>query len=364
MIYKARVISNNDFSTTGKIKVRVFKETMPELWKPLTEIPDSIKEANTLIKDDSGSFYVRSSEAEAYVFSMFGGGIDYGFFSLPQPNSLGIVAPIENENKPDIIEYVWLGSASFPIDGLPRVPSDSERDTSSGVIPEEGFVIKTKSTNIPLDGIINGKIKSEYFDFARKGFDNYISATQNGIVILNRLVQEDRDGVNHILGVSKVTLNSSGIKGEFTPYEDDTPNTDTNSSFSFGNNGEINIYRTKKDEGSVTIKLGSETNTSTNKDGNIVRISIANKDGNVDFLMNDTSIESALNGNSLKLTKSDGIFITAADKQPISFDADLINLGSSGKSVVLVDNALADVMGTAGFTGDGVTFFASGNVKA
>ena len=26
MIYKARVISNNDFSTTGKIKVRVFKE--------------------------------------------------------------------------------------------------------------------------------------------------------------------------------------------------------------------------------------------------------------------------------------------------------------------------------------------------
>ena len=251
MIYKARVISNNDFSTTGKIKVRVFKETMPELWKPLTEIPDSIKEANTLVKDDSGSFYVRSSEAEAYVFSMFGGGIDYGFFSLPQPNSLGIVAPIENENKPDIIEYVWLGSASFPIDGLPRVPSDSERDTSSGVIPEEGFVIKTKSTNIPLDGIVNGKIKSEYFDFARKGFDNYISATQNGIVILNRLVQEDRDGVNHILGVSRVSLDSSGIKGEFTPYEDDTPNTDTNSSFSFGNNGEINIYRTKKDEGSV-----------------------------------------------------------------------------------------------------------------
>ena len=79
--------------------------------------------------------------------------------------------------------------------------------------------------------------------------------------------------------------------------------------------------------------------------------------------MNDTSIESALNGNSLKLTKSDGIFITAADKQPISFDADLINLGSSGKSVVLVDNAFADYM-TAGFTGDGVTFFASGNVKA
>ena len=48
MIYKARVISNNDFSTTGKIKVRVFKETMPELWKPLTEIPDSIKDTRKL----------------------------------------------------------------------------------------------------------------------------------------------------------------------------------------------------------------------------------------------------------------------------------------------------------------------------
>ena len=51
MIYKARVISNNDFSTTGKIKVRVFKETMPELWKPLTEIPDSIKEAKQIHGD-------------------------------------------------------------------------------------------------------------------------------------------------------------------------------------------------------------------------------------------------------------------------------------------------------------------------
>ena len=77
----------------------------------------------------------------------------------------------------------------------------------------------------------------------------------------------------------------------------------------------------------------------------------------------DNFVEAAVNGNTLKLSDKDGIFITAADGQSISLDAKLINLGTAGKSVVLVDNSIADATGGAGFNGDGVTFFASGTIK-
>ena len=69
MLYKARVISNNEFAQTGKIKVRIFKNTMPELWKDLSLIPDSIKKGNSIFKNDYG-FKVKSSEDEAYVLDI------------------------------------------------------------------------------------------------------------------------------------------------------------------------------------------------------------------------------------------------------------------------------------------------------
>ena len=124
MLYKARVISNNEFAQTGKIKVRIFKNTMPELWKDLSLIPDSIKKGNSIFKNDYG-FKVKSSEDEAYVFSMYGGGNDFGFFALPQPNSLGIVSTIENETNERLIEYVWLGSVSFMNGTSINIPSNS-----------------------------------------------------------------------------------------------------------------------------------------------------------------------------------------------------------------------------------------------
>ena len=51
MLYKARVISNNEFSQTGKIKVRIFRNTMPDLWKDLALIPDSIKQGNNILME-------------------------------------------------------------------------------------------------------------------------------------------------------------------------------------------------------------------------------------------------------------------------------------------------------------------------
>lgn len=363
MLYKARVISNSEFSQTGKIKVRIFKNTMPDLWKDLSLIPDSIKQGNNIIKNDYG-FKVKSSEDEAYVFSMYGGGNDYGFFALPQPNSLGIVSTIENDTNGDIIEYVWLGSCSFISGRTVNLPSNSEKDKNgiskgSSAISSNGFVIKTKNTNY-MD---YNTVKSEDLDFSRKGFTNLIAVTDKGIELYYRnIVNSKSNGIN-IFSTSKILLNSAGLSGEFYPWKDNMPDTDTNSTFFIKSNGEVQLKRMKKDQASCTISTGAEVDVLNNKEVGVIKLSVDGKEMSSNFTMKDNSIEAAINGNTLKLSDKDGIFITAADNQNISLDAKLINLGTAGKSVVLVDNALADAMGGAGFNGDGVTFFASGTVK-
>ena len=358
MLYKARVISNNEFSQTGKIKVRIFKNTMPDLWKNLALIPDSIKRGINIIKHDFG-FKSKSSEDEAYVFSLYGGGEDFGFFALPQPNSIGIVSTIENDSNEDIIEYVWLGSVSFLNGNSIPLPSNTEKDKNgvnkgSSTVSNNGFVIKTKSTNY----IDYNTVKSEDLDFARKGYTNLISVTDRGIELLYRNVINSKNNGIRVLSTSKILLNNRGLSGEFYPYIDNAPDTETNSTFFIRNDGEVELKRMKKDQSSCTISTGAEVDAINNKEVGTIKLSVDGKNMSSTLKMQDNFVEAAVNGNTLKLSDNDGIFITAADGQSISLDAKLINLGSAGKSVVLVDNALADVMGTKGFNGDGVTFFA------
>ena len=363
MLYKARVISNNEFSQTGKIKVRIFRNTMPDLWKDLALIPDSIKQGNNIIKHDFG-FKVKSSEDEAYVFSMYGGGQDFGFFALPQPNSIGIVSTIENDTNSDIIEYVWLGSVSFLNGSSINIPSNTEKDKNgvdkgSSSISNNGFVIKTKSTNY----IDYNTVKSEDLDFLRKGYTNLISVTDRGIEFLYRnIINSKSDGIK-VLGTSKILLNNRGISGEFYPYIDNAPDTEANSTFFIRNDGEVQLKRMKKNQASCTISTGAEIDAINNKEVGTIKLSVDGKEMSSNFRMQDNFVEAVVNGNTLKLSDKDGIFITAADGQSISLDAKLINLGTAGKSVVLVDNAIADATGGAGFNGDGVTFFASGTIK-
>lgn len=363
MLYKARVISNGEFTQTGKIRVRIFKNTMQDLWKDLALIPDSIKKGNSIIKTDYG-FKSKSSEDEAYVFSMYGGGNDFGFFALPQPNSLGIVSTIEDDNGSDKIEYVWLGACSFISGRTINLPSNSEKDRNgvskgSSGISSNGFVIKTKNTNY-MD---YNTVTSEDLDFSRKGFTNLIAVTDNGIEFYHRNVVNSKSNGITVTGTSKILLNSAGLSGEFYPWKDNMPDTDTNSTFFIKSNGEVQLKRMKKDQASCTISTGAEVDVLNNKEVGVIKLSVDGKEMSSNFTMKDNSIEAAINGNTLKLSDKDGIFITAADNQNISLDAKLINLGTAGKSVVLVDNALADAMGGAGFNGDGVTFFASGTVK-
>jgi hypothetical protein len=295
---------------------------------------------------------------------MYGGGNDFGFFALPQPNSLGIVEAIECDNNTGKLEYVWLGSVSFLNGRSINLPSNSETDrngVSQGAdcVSNNGFVIKTKSTNY----IDYNSVVSDDVDFARKGYTNLISVTDRGIELYYRNVIHTKQGGINILGTSKVLIDNTGISGEFYPFSDNMPDTETNSTFSIGSDGEIVLKRMKKNQANCIISTGAEVDNISQKEVGTIKLSVNGQNMSSDFRMQDNFIEAAVNGNTLKLSDQDGIFITAADGQNISLDAKLINLGTAGKSVVLVDNALADAMGGAGFNGDGVTFFASGTIK-
>jgi hypothetical protein len=334
---------------------------MPELWKDLSLIPDSIKKGNSILKNDYG-FKVKSSEDEAYVFSMYGGGNDFGFFALPQPNSLGIVSTIENETNERLIEYVWLGSVSFMNGTSINLPSNNEKDKNgvakgSNSISPDGFVIKTKKTNY----LNYNSVKSEDLDFANKPFTNLIAVTDKGIELYYRNATSTKNGPK-ILGTSKVKIDMAGLTGEFYPYKDNSPDTDTCSKFYIKPNGEVQLERHKKDQASCTIKTGSEVDNINNKEVGVIRLSVNGKNISSDLKLQDNSIECAVNGNSLQLSAENGIIVTAAKDKTISFEADRINLGPNNKSVVLVDNAFAEKY-PSGFRPDGVIFFASGVTK-
>lgn len=368
MLYKARVISNSEFAQTGKIRVRIFKNTMPELWKDLSFIPDSIKNGITKIKNDYG-FKIKSKEDEAYVFSMYGGGNDYGFFALPQPNSLGVVETIETDTGDKKIEYVWLGAVSFPNGRNINVPSCSEKDKNGierggSSISSNGFVIKTKNTNY----LNYNTVKPDDLDFSKKAFTNLIAVNENGMEFYFRSIANTKDGPA-VRGTSKLLLNKSGLSGEFRPYKDNMPDIDTYSKFYIKPDGEIEIQRFKKDQSNCSIKMGSAVNNLTQKEIGVINLAVTGEKTTSELRMQDDSIEAAIDGNTIQLVakgnngEKGGIRLTAAEGADISLSGSLVNLGTAGKSVVLVDSALADATGGQGFSGDGVTFFASGTVK-
>ena len=114
MIYEALVIDNEDFADKGTIRVRIKQKTLdPRILKDLSVDPKkSIEEYGSQEwRDRNGENVFTYVDTDVKVSSPFGGGFDYGFFYLPQPNSWGLVGNIGDpwdETTRD--NYVWLGA--------------------------------------------------------------------------------------------------------------------------------------------------------------------------------------------------------------------------------------------------------------
>lgn len=374
MFYKARVISNNKFASTGKITVRVFKDSAADTWEDLSNIPDTIKQSLSLIKN-AGKRYIKSKDSEAYVFSPFGGGFDYGMFMLPQPNSLGVVTEIQNENNEDLIEYIWLGAVSFSNDGSVMIPSRSEKDVNginngANISSRTGFVLKTKSTeyNSSADANIVNKL-----NFSRNAFTNLIVVDETETKIYHRNISKNpKNGTSRILSTSCFTLGENGIEGFVKPYTDGSEDLENYTSFELDSTGRINLKRLKKDQGTVTLKVDDYLGMDGQSDP-VASITqeISTKNYSVTSMLTEKEITSSIDNNYITLKGGDekSITIESAKKANINIvpgDESYLNLGrgAGGKSFVLYDYN-SDLYGGNDGTLDigGTTLTLSGSVK-
>ena len=150
-IYRAIVTDTSCFKTTGKIKTRI------------SAFNNGSVSENLIDGYDSDAFAdVRTRDILTDIMMPFGGGYDYGMFKLPQINSVGLVAFIDDSKTSPI----WLGSTAnsiinsdnevvqidYPSDKDNEKPAIYYNDSAGKAVfnfnDENSFIIKTKTNRL------------------------------------------------------------------------------------------------------------------------------------------------------------------------------------------------------------------------
>lgn len=133
-IYEAIVIDNKQFYIDGYIYVKVENLNL-DIPKDLTDDfkPDMFKKP-----DDFGCLKAR-------VFSPMAGGKNYGVFYLPQVNSRGLVATIND----DRLELIWLGSFFEMID---KQFDEKGNEKLTINAPQDNLELDGNNTSLIVDG--------------------------------------------------------------------------------------------------------------------------------------------------------------------------------------------------------------------
>lgn len=182
MIYTAIVLDNSEFFQKGTITVRISRfYSLPMTWD-MSEKPaiyDEFKELKRAGKVEDFN--------NCLVSSLFGGGRNYGMFVLPQINSVGMVAFLDDSfNLP-----VWLGSYFRPIKNdehkieYVNIPNDQMEQEGEGtdgskggknIAGDEGtIIIRTKKTD------------EENYDWEENNTENLVIIGTNKFQILHFL---------------------------------------------------------------------------------------------------------------------------------------------------------------------------------
>ncbi len=191
-IYEAIVIDNKQFYEDGRIYVKVKNYNL--------DMPDDMsKNYNKELYKD----FQESGCLKAKIFSPLAGGKNYGIFYLPQVNSKGLVATMNN----DPLNLIWLGSFFDVIDvvigedGIEKktinAPQDNiELDGENSSLIEDGqirtttlseqaIVIRTKGTS---------NSSAEEMDWDKVHTDNLIVIDKDRIEITRAFGGFDTDG--------------------------------------------------------------------------------------------------------------------------------------------------------------------------
>lgn len=170
-IYEAICLSNSVFEKTGKIKVKLRKFSLD--WK-----------SDDLIDNYSPLEFVDEllNGFDCLVKTPIGGGDDFGFMAVPQPNTVGLVQFLNgNWERP-----IWVGSYHKPyydenrkVEKVLSPTGDPESD-GRNAIPDnneygkESIILKTKHTSSPTDGT------TENIDWMKQNCENVFVSHRDG----------------------------------------------------------------------------------------------------------------------------------------------------------------------------------------
>lgn len=320
MVYRAQVIDNTSFIYTGKIRVRVYKYYYGEYDK-YKRLPDLSKKPEKILeglKYDKAKGQFVHKDIDVKVFSPIGGGDDYGMFFLPQVNTNGIVLML-GDTFEQSGEFIWLGSIFEMFNNTIKMPSD-DLFTQNGIesgsknieVLDGALILKLRSTKLKNPTVPSES--KEYLNWKTSPIENLIVINKNKITI-NHAITSNRKTFGHTLITldgesSSFSFDKNGITGE--------AGLDTSGSFFLNINTETGYSSVIGTDKGISLESGNDKSTSF----------IYQYPDKISLFIDNSSIN--MTPDTIHLKSKSAIYI----------DAENVNLGPSGKKVVLSDTEL------------------------
>lgn len=387
-IYEARVIDNSTFASDGYIKVRI-KENVYNIKSLNDEVVDEMGDLsendyieerlgeNWIYKEKKdGEDVVRYIDSNAYVYSPFGGGYDYGLFYLPQPNSYGIVSTIGNDNYKNggNANYIWMGTLYTTDSSRKKFNSNIPTPYNGNDVPiedkkfkddysnmTEAIVLKTRSTLMDASNP-----NADRLNWNLRPVENMIVISRDEINITHNMLGDNEkdddgneiEGTGSVVGNSNLLINSSGIKLDYDlqkKVDDNDEKDERYTYFKIDNYGNVKFKQDYPQDDATSLSIETTDDDLT--------MEVLNNNNYSDFHMTTTQVEmSGPNSKILLDTSStdEPVITIDAGKGTVNVNAQTLALGATGG-----DKQYGVVLGLPGTTmtdSNGNSFTASDRI--
>lgn len=348
-LYEALVIDNSEFYRTGRIKVRLNFGDGRFLMKDMSINPQkSIEQTNRIMHQPEGeepaSGDIGYSTSDVYVelTTPMGGAYDYGLFTLPQPNTYGIVANIFSVGRE---RYIWMGNiiptspicnniagrVSMTEINAPSDNEDRQNALSSAVtnISNEAnstIIFKHKERHISKkdDGTFDSEGSRESLDWKKAKLNNMGLINSKESTYTHNIFNDKGEKV----GSSLLSLNNEGIN---ISQNNTQEKLQTEINISNGGSAEITVNNDdysrintiKTDDSGISISYKNGDNEGTVTIGDVVNPATGNSEGKMIFSfkpkeMSSNSITITFDKNGLDISSPGDITISPGSGKSVS----------------------------------------------
>jgi hypothetical protein len=316
MLMEALVVDNSTFYKNGKIRVRVphfYHRKM--IWNLADEYPDFKEEAQ--IEGETE----HTNDFEAYVYSPYGGGRNFGLFFLPQVNQRGVVMPIGQGQK----KLLWLGSFFIP-------EYDDNFEITHVNIPSD----KPENEGEDTDGVIDGEQNMDAEDAEEAFSKNFVARFKTTKDDSQDNVDWQKRPTSNIITIGDKEANLRHYSFE-DGWDENTPQKWQDLIIHKNEDEEDEIKSTVQndaDKKSTTITQKENiVEIQVDNDGDISKFYIANDDNEVSFYFEDSY------GNIISLDKENGVKVETEKDITATTEGD-ITAEAGGDVVLDLDGAL------------------------